>query len=187
MTIAQGFANHINLNPEAHRAQFVSHEGRKRLEFWSDYLPGTKDLPWNQVIAEFSTLAKKEIGDANHSMIVGEFSTTDAAAKAASEAALLDSMQSYFEYYGGTRCGIPRITLEGTPDDWQKLHQKVTRLAEFGGLDFWLDKVKIISGQLVDASNGKVDQQFWHSLFKINDMSGGLRQRLDYASGALRL
>lgn len=173
VTITQGFARHINLNAERYRKLFVSHEGKKRLEFWSDFLPGTDALPWDAVISQFSELVRKEIGDEKHALVVSDFSTTGLTERVVSEAVLLDAMQSYFEYYGGTMCGIPEIVLEGTPEDWAKLHEKAGKLAAIEGLEFWMPQVLRITEQFVEASRGNVDIAFWKSIVKVNGGSGG--------------
>lgn len=173
VTITQGFARHINLNAEKYRSLFVSHEGKKRLEFWSNFLPGTEALPWDAVITQFSELVRKEIGDEKHDLVVSDFSTTGLTERVVSEAVLLDAMQSYFEYYGGTMCGIPEIVLAGTPEDWSKLHEKAKRLAAIEGLEFWMPQVLRITEQFVEASQGKVDLTFWKSIVKVNGGSGG--------------
>lgn len=173
VAITQGFAKHVNLNAEKYRSLFVQHEGKKRLEFWSEYLPGTEALPWDAVITQFSDLVRKEIGNDTHSLVVADFSTTGTVERVVSEAVLLDAMQSYFEYYGGTMCGIPEITLEGTTADWERLHEKVKKLAAYEGMEFWLPQVQQITAQFVEASKGNVDSRFWQSIVKVESMSGG--------------
>lgn len=42
------------------------------------------------------------------------------------------SLQKYFSYRFTLRCGIPSITLLGTPADWHSLSAKVDKFAEFG-------------------------------------------------------
>jgi hypothetical protein len=81
-------------------------------------------------------------------------------------------MQSYFTYDMETLCGISAITLEGTPEDWQTV---VDRSEQFGSLnlEWWLEPLRAILHQFVAASQGVVDRQFWRSLYKYHDESGG--------------
>ncbi|CAG8845709.1 36211_t:CDS:2, partial [Gigaspora margarita] len=45
-------------------------------------------------------------------------------------------------YTGITHCGIPKVTLEGTLEDWMKLYEKVANLRKLNlELDFWIDRV----------------------------------------------
>ncbi|CAM9613691.1 unnamed protein product [Ectocarpus fasciculatus] len=41
------------------------------------------------------------------------------------------SLQEYFNYEMGLRCGIPSVTMMGTVEDWQMLREKIERLLEF--------------------------------------------------------
>ncbi len=68
-------------------------------------------------------------------------------------------------------CGIPSVTLEGTPDDWRKLREKVELLAPFG-LDWWLCELRPICDKFVRASEGNVDREHWRRLYKIRAVYG---------------
>src|SRR5262249_44382943 len=81
---------------------------------------------------------------------VCDFSTTGPVERTVSEVALLDVLQPYFSYNVACICGIPSVTLEGTPADWQKLCAKVDLLTPFG-LDWWLAELRPICDQFVSA------------------------------------
>jgi hypothetical protein len=49
----------------------------------------------------------------------------------------MDAMKSFFEYSVSTMCGIPEITLEGTPEDWRKIEEKTKALAKYD-LEWWV-------------------------------------------------
>ena len=50
---------------------------------------------------------------------------------------MMDVFERYFHYILYCICGIPTVTLEGTPDDWRRLADKAAALAAFD-LDWWL-------------------------------------------------
>lgn len=50
-----------------------------------------------------------------------DFSTTGLTERTVSQLALMDAMQPYFNYRLGCICGIPKINLTGTVDDWKKV------------------------------------------------------------------
>ena len=81
-------------------------------------------------------------------------------------------MRSYFEYVMHTLCGIPSITLEGTPNDWKALAERMESFRDLG-LGSWLDVLEPILSQFVRASGGEVDRAFWRSLYRLNGQSGG--------------
>ena len=89
----------------------------------------------------------------------------------AAEVVLLDAVSCYFDFDLGTLCGIPTITLEGTTADWESLAVRVEGFAEFG-LKPWVEVLRPILRQLVRASTGDVDKDFWQSLYKSDDQCG---------------
>ena len=71
-----------------------------------------------------------------------------------------------------TRCGIPEVTLEGTVEDWKKLRERAIGLAQYD-LDWWINALKPILDQFINAASGKVDQNFWSAIYKQSNSSGG--------------
>jgi hypothetical protein len=80
-------------------------------------------------------------------------------------------MQPYFNY-AMTLCGIPSITLEGTTQDWIEIVKNFRRFRTYG-LQWWIDKLEPILKQFAYASSGKVDQDFWQNIYKLQGGSGG--------------
>lgn len=52
----------------------------------------------------------------------------------------MDTMQKYFKYVLGAGCGISKIKLLGTLEDWIKLKENTEKLREFE-LNWWIDKL----------------------------------------------
>ena len=99
-------------------------------------------------------------------MLTADFSTTTAVTRVASQISIMEAMESYFEcipiFVG---CGIPEITLEGTPEHWQKVLDKTRALARYD-LKWWTDELEPLLEEFVRASQGKVDRTFWQAMFK---------------------
>ncbi|UJR84770.1 Hypothetical protein I5071_68490 [Sandaracinus amylolyticus] len=174
LCIAQGFATHVQANARELRAQLVSHEGRETIIVRrDDFVLGSPRNPWPEVFAAMSAQVAARTGEL-HALVVSDFSTTDPVSRAASEIALLAAMQPYFGYQVHTRCGIPAITLTGTPDDWRAIERCAAALARFD-LAWWTDALAPVLAQFTRASQGDVDVAFWQSLYKLMNESGGPR------------
>ena len=172
LALAQGFARHVHLHAEELRHMFVSHEGREQLEVRRDeFVKGSRDNDWPSVFGEFAGQLRDRIGK-RHDLIVADFSTTGPLERAVSQLVLMDAMEKYFEYAVVSACGIPRVTLLGTPADWRSIRTRAQVFRELG-LDWWLHPLTPALDALVDASEGKVDTPFWRSLYKLKDASGG--------------
>jgi len=114
LLISQGFANHVNSNPEKFRNILVDFDNKKSLVVISRNTPN-----WEKTIDNFSEKIDKNINDKELiKILTADFSTTHQAEKIASKITLMKSFEPYFEYVQILIvCGIPEITLEGTTKD----------------------------------------------------------------------
>lgn len=88
------------------------------------------------------------------------FSTTTSLEKTVSEITIMESVKSYFEFITiMIVCGIPEITLEGTPQDWEKVLNKARGLKEYK-LEWWISQLEPLLEEFVKASKGTVNQEF---------------------------
>jgi Domain of unknown function (DUF4419) len=162
LVITQGFGHHVAENAETLRPRLVRHEGKHELRVL------TQDLTLNSfegAIACFSELIKREVDPVLHETLICDFSTTSAAIRTASEVALMDTFSSYFTYFVGCVCGIPRIMIEGTPDDWQRIRARIEILATYG-LEWWVSRLRTILDEFVRAAEGRPNQEFWKAIYK---------------------
>jgi hypothetical protein len=172
LMICQGVANHINANAEDLRSRFVGHKGKIEISVRrDDFVKGSPENPWAEAIEEFTRKVREHIGSA-FDLFQPNFTTTGPVEKAAAAVVLLNAMRSYFDYDMETLCGIPAITLEGTPEDWQAV---ADRAEQFGSLnlEWWLEPLRVVLQQFVAAARGVVDRPFWQSFYKYQNESGG--------------
>ena len=115
----------------------MSHEGNEEIVVRRDDFVKGQQNPWQEVFSSFSAQIRGHIGAETHDLILPQFSTTDPVSKAVSEIVLMEAMKSYFRYGCHTMCGIPEITLEGSPEDWRMIREKAEQLAQFD-LEWWI-------------------------------------------------
>lgn len=173
LLILQGLACHVNANPEKLRHHFVAHEGKLQIRVRRDgFRKGDPGNDWTGVFSELSAKVRSHIGPATHDLIVSKFSTTSVADTAAMNVALLDTVQSYFILSMVTACGFPSITLEGTPQDWQRLRERAQKLQRFD-LDWWIPHLLPVLDQFVATSQSRPDKQFWCNFYKLQVNGSG--------------
>jgi len=167
LLISQGFAQHVNNNSEELRKYFVNFDGKLSLIVRNDKIKlNDPKSPWEDVFPEFTKQIGTFTGPDLVNTLTCNFTTTTPVTKVASQITIMEAMKSYFEFiviYAG--CGIPQITLEGTPQDWQKVLDKTNYLRKYK-LDWWVDELNPILKEFVKASNGKVNKCFWQTMFK---------------------
>jgi hypothetical protein len=173
LLISQGFAHHVNNNAEKLRHYFVTFDGKTTLIVLANKYATTKDRindkqTWEKIFPDFTEQIREHVGAELTDNLTCNFSTTTPASKAAAEITIMESMKAYFEYvvmFIG--CGIPEITLEGTPDDWQKVLDKANSLRKYE-LDWWIDELEPLLKEFVKASKGKISKKFWMNMFRLH-------------------
>jgi hypothetical protein len=167
LLICQGFSQHVNNNSESMRHFFVDFKGKVSLVVRNDKISlDDPNSPWQDVFSNFSKQISDNTGKQLTETLTADFSTTTLTSKMASQITLMDAMKSYFDFVVITiGCGIPKITLEGTEQDWQGLLIKTEALRKYN-LDWWVDKMEPALKKIIEASQGKINQQFWQGMFK---------------------
>ncbi len=173
LCIIQGLSLHVNLDPDKNRPHVIPDTYRQTIEITHDkiVLNSTKN-DWIGVFQQFSLQIRDYIGEEMHDYIMPDFTTTGPNEKTAAEIVMMSLFKKYSDSRVTTKCGIPRIRLDGVPDDWVKLRQKAVQLARYD-LGWWTYHLLPILDQFVDASNGKINHTFWSSLYKKINLSGG--------------
>ena len=161
MAISQALSHQIYMHADQYRDQLVDHQGVKQLILNVTEDPFHLGFNWDLLMQRFSgEIAQNTKSDIART-IEADFSTTRIVERTASRVVLMKTVRPYFQYVV-TRmiCGIPLITLEGTPDDWRKVRQKASCLKQFG-MDWWLKDLDPILEQFIETSLGNIDRKFW--------------------------
>jgi hypothetical protein len=166
LLISQGFARHVNANPEKLRKYFVDFSGQLTLvvNTENDLLNDT--MNWEEIFPQFTTQIAEHTGEELINTLTSNFTTTTAVEKIASEITVMEAMEPYFEFVVMyIVCGIPEITLQGTTEDWQKVLDKTKKLGEYD-LKWWTNELEPILEEFMNASKGNIDKKFWRNMFK---------------------
>ena len=193
--IISGFGYHVNEHSEELRANFVNFTDKVTIEIREDTMRMGESSPeqWQELI--FPKFTEKIAQHMNNSQVYdllvnSTFSTSTTASHAASEIVLMAAMKSYFDYTMVTSCGIPRIQLDGTREDWQSLRDRTEQLGHWmmhnhTQGDLWIENVVLpILDQFLEAYDGNMNYCFWQNMVKFrntNDRSGAF----DFLSGWL--
>lgn len=165
--IAQGFSQHVNNNPEALRDRIVYHEkGKIKLTITTNEELHSPNVKWDELLDAFDKQIAESTKDNLADVMRADFSTTDKTARIVSQMTLMSSVKAFFDYsviYA--KCGIPSITLEGTPEDWLKVLNKTQQLRKYD-LNWWVDDLVPILNEFINASKGNVNKVFWRNIVK---------------------
>lgn len=161
LLISQGIATHINENAERLRDRLVDFGGQKTLKIYTyrDLLKNEED--WDWIIQAFSDSVDMNMKAQFSDLMVCNFSTTGALERITSQITMMESVKKFFKYavvYMG--CGIPDITLLGTPDDWKEIRSRISRLDDLD-LGWWREELEPVVDEFVNASLGNINKDFW--------------------------
>ena len=163
LLISQGISTHINMddNAETLRERMVDFEGQKELiiALGRDVLEYEED--WDWIIQAFSDSIDSNMKSQFSDLMVCNFSTTGTLERITSQIGMMESVRKYFRYTMILRgCGIPDITLLGTPDDWKEIRSRIKRLDDLD-LGWWREMLEPVLDEFVNASEGRVNRDFW--------------------------
>jgi len=179
VAIGQALAIHINENSELLKKEFVSFGEKKEIVVRRDNFKMEEQNDWTTVFEEFSEQIKQNTNVDINKVLIDDTSIATQNSTIVSQICLMEAMKSYFNYTVSTKCGIPKVSLEGSIDDWKKLKDKVDTLCKLNEnnrlkLDWWLMYlVPIIDNIVNTAVTRKLDTSFWQNLAKIDGGSGG--------------
>ena len=162
LVIEQGFAHHVAENAETLRHRLVRHLGTRELQAT---VPDLSLTSFEHAISDWSLQIRGATDPVLHETLICEFSTTTPAVRTASEVVLMDCYSSYFTYSMKCICGIPRITVTGSLQDWQRMRERVEVLATFG-LEWWVSRLRPILDEFIRAVEGRPSLEFWQAIYK---------------------
>lgn len=177
MLILQTFSRFLDKYHELVRHRIVNFEGKKELCVNRFELhPSTAQKEdWRGIFNEFTTKIGQNIGEDNLKILSSDFSTTNPCTLTTSQVSIMTGMKHYFEYsllMGG--CGVSKIELQGSLNDWKKILEKTKSLEKFG-LGWWTKEIVPIIKQIIITKqyyyyHGRINseiKEFWKKIIRI--------------------
>ena len=175
----QGYSRFMEKYYERVRNQYVNFEGKKTLIVKREGLTPEKASKedWQGIIEEFTGKIKSEIGENIISNLESNFTTTNPVTLTTSQVSIMSAMKQYFIYRVVMYvCGISKITLEGSLEDWEKIKKKLEFFSkEEFGLDWWTKHLIPIIDNIIETKkcynqNKDIDNKlrsFWKDMIRL--------------------
>lgn len=80
----------------------------------------------------------------------------------------MDAMQAYFEYEMVCGCGISKVRLLGTLEDWVKIKEMTERLREYD-IEWWINALIPVLDKFIKAYQDEIDKTFWNDIYVFRD------------------
>jgi hypothetical protein len=180
--IVSELATAVNQNPEIFRDIFTySSEKEKIVVISNSLVRGNPASDWGATLNLFEEQLAKKVPPTTMDALLPRFSTETIESRAATLVAFMDMAQSFYVYKTRSMCGIPRIRLDGTAEDWQKLFVVTEEMSRIFGnrtplLKMYFQHLIPLVSKIADQASGTaLDNEFWSSIYKFNSVSGGTR------------
>ncbi len=175
MAILDGVSLHIAKEPQKWRKRLkIGHEGKRELKLVldpRDYAIRDSASFWEGISRRLLEAMPDSTQQILEEHFLASYSTTTPTVDLAYRMKILESVQPFFDYAGSVECGIPRITLEGTPEDWIQLRTRARRLGKLG-FSNWMKALEPVLSEFIKTSQGAPSLSFWRSFFRV-ESSGG--------------
>lgn len=177
--VCQMAAGEIIKSPETYRSVFADHQhGSRTLEVRRDhFILADKGNNWPGVFAELEKKVVSKMPGSPAADFAHAFSTSTPSEIAARQVVLLKAASPYYNYQLGSMCGIPRIELYGSVDDWRWIRDKLAGMRQFG-MERRTKALVPVLDECVAAAEGRAHPAFWKSYYKYASESGS-----SYVSG----
>ena len=173
LMILDGIRIHVKVHRESLKDKFVGSNADTTVKIQNDKLSfESSPKEWNAVIdGLFASLQTKLPVETGMPMKT-RFSTTNDVDFTVSSSMTLAVASEYYSYHVYTMCGIPKIKIKGTKEDWIKLKDAYNQLAARLNLKWWADELNPVLEEFINAHGGSSDLDFWKDIFKRYDPEG---------------
>ncbi|EGC29632.1 hypothetical protein DICPUDRAFT_42586 [Dictyostelium purpureum] len=187
MCIVSQFSLYANKYSDKIKHKFVDSLLQEKKELDISVENPILKAPFDQLILLFIDKIKENIKDPSFvDWMIPKFSTTTHNDTLAFTAALMSSITKYFNFSFSTYCGLPKVTLHGTVEDWVDIKNRIERLKEFNisepepddqketnYMNRWIELLHPIIDQFIATSSGNPDKEWWNKIINLHQQSGG--------------
>lgn len=169
LLISQGFARHISNNSETFRKKLVGFKDKKTLNIVSkDIQIGNPNSNWEALFTQFTSQINDYTGKKLTGVLTSDFSTTTPTSRIVSEITVMETLKEYFNYKVVLiGCGLPKITIEGTVEDWQKVLEKTKYISQYN-LTWWTSAIEPVLTEIIETKKGNFKKDFWMNMVKVH-------------------
>lgn len=170
LRVVQGLGQYVNSAPDSPeiRSLLVRHDGKMKLVAVADEEQDASG--WAESIGEMARKIGANLADADwYDLLLAPFSETTQTHHTALCCTLMHATQQFFDFECQSSCGIPRVTLYGTPVDYDALVERAERLAaKVPGLDWWFERLLPVLRSIRETAHGKPDVEWWERIMSLD-------------------
>lgn len=163
-SILCSFSTFVNKNSESVRNAFVEFEGKRTLTVFIS----KEDIDnFEMQVDKLNELVAKNVKDPELvNVLIPKFSTSTPKTQFAFSILSLSTVKAYFGYKMSMMCGLPKVTMHGTVEDYKLIVENVKKLLKYDNqqkhLQIWFDALIPVLEKFVESISGKFDLDWWN-------------------------
>ena len=167
LLLMDGIRLHVKNNRDALKGKFVQDGSDTNIVILDNSL--TLQAPpaaWKRNITEIYDTLYQKLPETTRTAFDVDFSTSTAIDKFVSKTMLMAISSEFYTYTSVTMCGIPKIFIKGTKEDWEKLKSTFDNLANILDMPWWAEQIDPILNEFVKTFDKKYSMEFWRKIYK---------------------
>ena len=167
LMILDGIRLHVKSNRKKLKDRFIAPGTDSSIAVLDNSLtPESTHKEWFWTIANLFDSLQAKLPAETGIPLKTKFSTTSPVDYNISRTMTMAVASQYYSYSVYTLCGIPKIKVNGTKDDWMLLRDSFNRLAEQLDMKWWANALNPVLDEFVNIFDGKINLKHWKNIYK---------------------
>ena len=167
LMILDGIRLHVKSNRKKLKDRFIAPGKDSSIAVLDNSLtPESTHKEWFWTIANLFDSLQAKLPAETGIPLKTKFSTTSPVDYNISRTMTMAVASQYYSYSVYTLCGIPKIKVNGTKDDWMLLKDSFNRLAEQLDMKWWANALNPVLDEFVNTFDGKINLKHWKNIYK---------------------
>ena len=173
LMILDGFRLHVKSNRKALKDRFVAPGTDTVVSVMDNSLTlESTHKEWFYTLSELFDSLQAKLPLETGAPLRTKFSTTSPVDANISRTMTMAVASEYYSYRVTTLCGIPKIKVNGTKEDWTLLKDSFNRLASQLDMKWWADGLNPILDEFINIYDGKINLKHWKNIYKYYEPEG---------------
>lgn len=173
LMILDGFRLHVKSNRKALKDRFVAPGTDTVVSVMDNSLTlESTHKEWFYTLSELFDSLQAKLPLETGAPLRTKFSTTSPVDYNISRTMTMAVASEYYSYRVTTLCGIPKIKVNGTKEDWALLKDSFNRLALQLNMKWWADGLNPILDEFINIYDGKINLKHWKNIYKYYEPEG---------------
>ena len=173
LMMLDGFRVHVKMNRKALKNRFVAPGADTVISIDDNFLTyESTHKEWFWTITNLYKSLLSKLPKKTGNPLKTKFSTTSPVDNNISGTMVMAVASEYYSYHVWTTCGIPKIKVNGTKDDWILLKDSFNKLALQLNMKWWAKGLNPVLDEFINIFDGKINLEHWRSIYKYYNPKG---------------